>query len=106
LTIIFSSVRGGLCHRSILGLILSVGFATALLAPTGAAEVEAAARGPVLAVPEHSQDGGTVEQGTVVRYRFTVANHGQVDLELKQVKPSCGCTVLRAGGPAPGKGGW
>jgi hypothetical protein len=44
-------------------------------------------------VHETSQDGGTVEEGTVLKYRFAVANPGDVYLEIKQVKPSCGCTV-------------
>lgn len=36
-----------------------------------------------------------MEEGTVVKYRFTVVNRGQTDLEIPQVKPSCGCSVVR-----------
>lgn len=50
---------------------------------------------PVIEMPATSQDGGTVEEGTVAQFRFAVANRGQVDLEITQVKPSCGCTVSK-----------
>jgi hypothetical protein len=50
---------------------------------------------PKIEVRQTTEDGGSVEEGTVVRYRFTVANRGTADLELKQVKPSCGCSVAR-----------
>lgn len=49
----------------------------------------------MIEVRETQKDGGVVEAGTTVRYRFVVANRGQAELELKQVKPSCGCTVAR-----------
>jgi Protein of unknown function (DUF1573) len=49
--------------------------------------------GPVIEVKPASQDGGTVEEGTAVHYRFEITNRGPADLEIAQVKPSCGCTV-------------
>jgi hypothetical protein len=69
--------------------------ALALLAPAGpviAAE-PTTAPAPTIQVRESTQDGGTVEEGTVVKYRFVVTNPGKSDLEITQVKPSCGCTV-------------
>jgi hypothetical protein len=50
---------------------------------------------PAIEVKEATQDGGTVEEGTVVKLRFVVANTGSADLELTQVKPDCGCSVAR-----------
>jgi hypothetical protein len=88
-------------RRSVLPLALCAGLSLALFTPgvTASAEVSAPAAashlGPMLSVRETSQDGGTVEEGTVLKYRFTVANPGDADLEIKQVKPSCGCTVPR-----------
>ncbi len=78
--------------------VLGAGLILALLAPAVAAIPEAGALapakpGPAMEVRPASQDGGTVEEGTVLKYHFTVANHGQSDLEITQVKPSCGCTV-------------
>jgi hypothetical protein len=71
---------------------LAAATATEATAPAAA---PAAARVPALELHELSQDGGTVEQGTMVKYRFILANHGQADLEITQVKPGCGCTASR-----------
>jgi hypothetical protein len=80
-------------------IALTAGLLAGPLAATLAAEPSASAvtneREPALELRETTQDGGTVEQGTVVKYRFTLANHGQVDLEITQVKPGCGCTASR-----------
>jgi hypothetical protein len=69
------------------------GLCVGLLAP--AAEAEAVGPRPVIEVRETHQDGGVVEEGTVVPFRFEVANRGQADLELTQVKSSCGCAVTK-----------
>src|SRR5206468_1904403 len=58
-----------------------------------AAAVPARGHGSLLAVAETTQDGGTVEEGTVLHFQFKIANQGGADLEIKDVKPSCGCTV-------------
>jgi hypothetical protein len=80
--------------RSIAVAVLGVGLA-ALLTPARAAEPVAVPAGPhpVIEVRETTQDGGAVEEGTVVRYRFTVENQGDADLQVTQVRPSCGCTA-------------
>jgi len=60
----------------------------------------------VIEVRETTQNAGAVEQGTLLKYRFKVANRGRADLELTQVKPSCGCTVPKWDRViAPGKKG-
>jgi hypothetical protein len=59
-----------------------------------AASPAAAARtGPSLEVSQTSQDAGAVEEGETLKFQFKVTNHGTADLEIPQVKPSCGCTV-------------
>jgi hypothetical protein len=63
---------------------------------SGAAAVPGQAAGgarPKLEIRETTKDGGTVEEGTFCQFKFTVANRGQADLLIDQVKPSCGCTV-------------
>jgi hypothetical protein len=76
------------------------------ISPVVAAPEAPAAPGPVIELRETAQDGGTVEQGTVVKYRFPMANRGQADLELQRVETSCGCTVPRWDKViAPGKEG-
>jgi hypothetical protein len=88
-----------------------LGMSLALLLPVQAADpapapVVAAGTAPVIEIAEIAQEGGTVEEGTVVHYLFLVTNRGQADLEVKQVKPSCGCTVPRWDKViAPGKEG-
>src|SRR5258708_6353719 len=71
-------------------------FAAALsLAPGLVAAAPANRLAPALAVAETTQDGGTVEEGATLHYRFSIANRGEANLEIKDVKPSCGCTVPR-----------
>jgi hypothetical protein len=69
----------------------------ALLTPAMAADPVPATAGPqpLMEVKETAQDGGVVEEGTVVHFRFTVANRGEGDLLIQRVKPSCGCTVAK-----------
>jgi hypothetical protein len=88
-------------QRTVLGLTLCAGLTGMTLAPARPAEPEsspvppAKAQLPAIGVREVTQDGGTVEEGTIIKYRFTVTNRGGADLELMEVKPSCGCTVPR-----------
>jgi hypothetical protein len=76
-------------------MVALFGSSAALLIGTAAqAATDAAAGGrPKLEISETTRDGGTVEEGTICPFRFTVANRGQADLLIDQVKPSCGCTV-------------
>jgi hypothetical protein len=86
-------------RRALPGHALSIGCAAALLAPAwGAAAGEPAAPlvkgpAPVIELKSASQDAGTVEAGTLLKFHFTVANPGESELQIPQVKPSCGCTV-------------
>src|SRR5260370_15488908 len=86
-------------RRVLFPIALAAGLSVALLVPGASADPAVATpappahSGPVLLVQGTSQDGGTVEEGTVLKYRFMVTNPGDADLEIKQVKPSCGCTV-------------
>jgi hypothetical protein len=83
----------------ILAAGLCAGMGLARVGPVGAAEPvpspanPASLHGPVLAIAATAQDGGTVEAGTVLKFHFAVANHGETELQIPQVKPSCGCTV-------------
>jgi hypothetical protein len=73
------------------------GLCAVLLAPGAVAVAEAGtgAPRPMIEVRETRKDGGVVEEGTVVRFQFEVANRGQADLEVTRVKPSCGCTITK-----------
>lgn len=74
-----------------------LGLTAALLAPAAVSFAAATAGGPrpVIEVRQTSQDAGVFQEGTVVPFQFEVTNPGQVDLEIAQVKPSCGCTVAK-----------
>jgi hypothetical protein len=60
-----------------------------LLAATGAV----AADGPNMVVPEKVKDMGKVAQGDVLSVDFAIVNEGDETLEIKAVRPTCGCTV-------------
>src|SRR2546428_13263944 len=81
----------------LMSLGFMVGLSAALLARAVVAGAAAGTGGPrpMIEVRETLKDGGVVEEGTVVPFRFEVANRGQADLEIAQVKPSCGCTVAK-----------
>jgi hypothetical protein len=78
-----------------IGSLLALG--AALLAPAvvASAETPSAEPRPVIEVQEMHQDAGLFEEGSVVPFRFLVANRGQADLELTRVKPNCGCTDVK-----------
>jgi hypothetical protein len=60
---------------------LILGFASAL---------EAA---PRLVIPEPNWNAGTVVKGELIRHTFVIRNDGVTDLNLADVRPSCGCTA-------------
>lgn len=75
-------------------LLLSVGGSTAALA------------GPQAVVPEPIKDFEFVPQGEVIVHTFTIRNDGDEPLELTDVNPACGCTVVDFDKSiAPGKTG-
>jgi len=49
--------------------------------------------GPKMVVPEKIKDMGTVAQGAVVDITFAISNEGTEPLQIKAVRPTCGCTV-------------
>jgi uncharacterized protein DUF1573 len=55
--------------------------------------VSAAMAGPRADVPERVFDFGAVDRGVPVAHVFRIANPGDADLRIEQVKSSCGCTV-------------
>ena len=70
-------------------------FTAAVLALTLAAivPVTGAADGPKMVVPEKIKDMGKVAQGEVLDVDFAIVNEGDETLEIKAVRPTCGCTV-------------
>src|ERR1700741_2222548 len=61
---------------------------------------------PKLKIPSLEHSFGSVKAGTPLTYSFEIKNEGKVDLEIKSVSPSCGCTTSKYDkGIAPGKTG-
>ena len=72
-----------------------------------AGAVASAADGPKLVVPEKIKDVGVVAQGEVLEVDFALVNEGDEILEIKAVRPTCGCTVADFYREiAPGKTGY
>jgi len=68
--------------------------AAALVAMLVAGSMTAvAADGPKLVVPEKIKDMGTVPQGEILEINFELVNEGDQTLEIRAVRPTCGCTV-------------
>lgn len=72
-------------------LPLLVTAAVAVVLAAGSPAV--AADGPNLVVPEKIKDMGTVAQGEILEIQFELVNEGDQPLEIKAVRPTCGCTV-------------
>ena len=49
---------------------------------------------PVVDIVKKIQDFGTVPKGEKIKAAFDVRNTGQAPLEINQVRPTCGCTVV------------
>jgi hypothetical protein len=68
--------------------------AIAVLAIPAVVAAQGASEGaPKLLVPEKILDLGTVPQGDVVDAVFKLVNEGAGTLQVKAVRPTCGCTV-------------
>jgi len=81
-----------------IGLVVLTAFAGAVVE---------AADGPKLVVAEKIKDMGTVAQGEVLSVDFALVNEGDETLEIKAVRPTCGCTVADFDREiAPGKTGY
>ena len=70
---------------------LSVSAVIALMVMS--ASIVAAADGPKLVVPEKIKNMGRVAQGDVLSVDFELINEGDEPIEVKAVRPTCGCTV-------------
>ncbi len=53
----------------------------------------ATAQAPNATVAAPLHDAGVVTRGDVVSHTFTIANEGDALLEIREVRPACGCTV-------------
>ena len=53
----------------------------------------AAQTGPRIEFPEPKHDFGSVPKGESVHHVFTVKNAGDAPLEIREVRPACGCTT-------------
>lgn len=62
---------------------------------------------PKMEFQTNQYDFGVVQEGKIVEYIFTFKNTGGADLEIKDIKTSCGCTVANVSGRLiePGKEG-
>lgn len=85
------------------------GFKTAILALSAVLLVAAtlfAAGKPKAVAVEPIKDVGTVAKGEKITHDFVIRNDGDVPLEITQVHPACGCTVVEFDKSiAPGKTG-
>ncbi|HOJ38109.1 MAG TPA: DUF1573 domain-containing protein [Ignavibacteriales bacterium] len=61
--------------------------------------------GPKIKIDENEHSFGKVQQGTVLTHTFKIYNIGSEDLEIEQIKASCGCTDFELGNNViePGK---
>ena len=67
----------------------------AVAAPALTAETEEAAKStPKITVEEPIADLGIVVKGETVSHEFVIRNTGDAPLELSEVRPACGCTVV------------
>src|SRR5262245_30264099 len=78
-------------------LFIVCGHSLCVAAPLRAAQTapEPIAPRPRMEITATQQDGGVVEQGTLVQFQFPLRNRGQADLEIREVRTSCGCSVAR-----------
>ncbi len=78
-----------------------------LLASTFIFAQETSDSGPHMVVPEKIMDIGEVAQGVIADVNFKIINEGDETLEIKAVRPTCGCTVAKFDREiAAGKTGW
>lgn len=77
--------------RAAPGRLAAALLAAAALLPGAPASAQGTA--PKLVVEKPRVEAGTVAQGQVVEAVFEVANQGNADLAISDVRPSCGCTV-------------
>lgn len=72
------------------GLVVALALTGAGIAAPGAGQ---AGPGPEALAVDPVHEAGDVRPGTEITHTFTVRNAGDAPLEIRQVKPTCGCTV-------------
>jgi len=75
-------------------LTVSLALGALVSAPLLVAAQDAPEGSPKLIVPERILDFGTVAQGEEILADFTLSNEGSAELQVKTVRPTCGCTVV------------
>jgi len=50
---------------------------------------------PIISFEKTHHDFGKVSPGTKVAHKFNVTNEGNVPLQIKEIIPSCGCTITK-----------
>lgn len=85
--------------RPLGGLVPSTLLALTLLAAVSPAQAQAPATpaptpAPKMVIPETVADLGEVARGEKVSRDFIIRNEGNATLEIKEVRPACGCTVV------------
>jgi Protein of unknown function (DUF1573) len=68
--------------------------AAALLAAAASFAQEPAAPQPKIVVPQPNHDFETRPRGDKLQHDFEIRNEGAAPLEVREVRPACGCTVV------------
>ncbi|MFQ6049390.1 MAG: DUF1573 domain-containing protein, partial [Phycisphaerae bacterium] len=76
--------------------LLMVGLITPLGCGEQPVSTTQAAAGPKLEIPESEFDFGTIWEGQSVEHGFVLRNVGKADLQIRRVRASCGCTVVKS----------
>src|SRR5262245_56999464 len=84
--LIAAGTLGGIASGTAQTKVSTTASATATVAPAAAAE-------PKIQFAEIVHDLGKIGAGQVVRHDFIFTNTGTATLEIKEVRPSCGCTT-------------
>src|SRR5436189_6374552 len=77
--------------------VSTVGGITSCLAQTTSSSPSSTALavspGPKIQFADMTFDFGKIDSGTLVKHEFVFTNTGSATLEIKDVKPGCGCTA-------------
>ena len=69
------------------------GFRPVCVLPAFFAIISSAVGGPKIEFAEPKFDFGKVPAGEIIKHAFAFTNTGDQTLEIKDVRPSCGCTT-------------
>ncbi|UQZ90482.1 hypothetical protein C4J81_15210 [Deltaproteobacteria bacterium Smac51] len=78
---------------AVCSLVMMTGGALAQNSDT--AEVSETGPQPKLVIDSLSFEAEDIKPGSLIIHEFIIENHGEADLELKDVRPGCGCSVAR-----------